>query len=248
MAETIYNLLPAAEVQPDAKLKYTSIHSQKVKSQMLASKSPGKLFGPGSCKPDPKNFTKRGAGETIKSNHLATQSQKRSGSAVKPTVLAPSVQGRLPKETQQYVPRANERPTMAPKSNKNFLKTNVMDATKKTPSKSSIDKTHTKGEIPQYLSRRKEETAKAHDMANTLRQQQMEHNRTTTQLSAHDRDDLLAGLRANYQELYKNYLGLSVVTDTIPKRNVKNTMEAKLAELEADIAKLERHEVILIHQ
>ena len=93
----------------------------------------------------------------------------------------------LPTSPQQYVPRANERPTMAPKSNKNFLKTNVMDATKKTPSKSSIDKTHTKGEIPQYLSRRKEETAKAHDMANTLRQQQMEHNRTTTQLSAHDR-------------------------------------------------------------
>lgn len=244
MAEYIYNLLPQEKPQPDSKLKYTSVHAEHVKKEMDATKSPGKLFGPGSCKPDPKNFTRKGKGATIKAN-AAPGPQRTDLSTIPATILAPSVQPRPDLATIKYVPRASERPTIAPKSNKNFIKTNILESTKRTPSKSTPQRTHNRGEVPKYLTKRKEETARAKEMANELYAQQ-EENSKLQQLSAEEREDILNGLKANYQELYKNYLSLSMVTDTIPKRNTKNSMEAKLAELEADIAKLERHEVILI--
>ena len=42
------------------------------------------------------------------------------------------------------------------------------------------------------------------------------------------------------------YLGLSVIVDTVPKKEKKQSMETKLAELERDIALLERHSEVYV--
>ena len=82
-------------------------------------------------------------------------------------------------------------------------------------------------------------------MAATL-QMESTQDPSLKRLSNDERQELLSGLKANYKELYSHYLLLSVVIDTIQKRNEKNDMEAKLAELEADIGKLERTSEIFV--
>ncbi len=44
----------------------------------------------------------------------------------------------------------------------------------------------------------------------------------------------------------REYLGLSMVADTSSKKARKKMLEEQLAQLEADIAKIERHSVILV--
>lgn len=65
-------------------------------------------------------------------------------------------------------------------------------------------------------------------------------------MSEEERRELLTGLKTNMAELQRDYLGLSVVADTASKKALKKRMENQLAQLEADIAKVERHAVILV--
>ena len=60
------------------------------------------------------------------------------------------------------------------------------------------------------------------------------------------RDDMLSGLKCNWEELHHQYQGLSVVTDTVPKKNRKERMEAEMKQLERDIELIEKHNVIYI--
>ena len=58
---------------------------------------------------------------------------------------------------------------------------------------------------------------------------------------------MIDGLKKNWEELHHQYQGLSVVTDTTPKKNRKERMEAELKQLEMDIDLLEKHTVIYIN-
>ena len=59
---------------------------------------------------------------------------------------------------------------------------------------------------------------------------------------------LLEGLKKNWEELHHQYQGLSVVTDTAPKKARKERMEAEMKQLEKDIELIERHQAIYITQ
>lgn len=60
------------------------------------------------------------------------------------------------------------------------------------------------------------------------------------------RQDILDGLKKNWEELHHQYQGLSVVTDTAPKKARKERMEAEMKQLERDIETIEKHKVIYI--
>ena len=60
--------------------------------------------------------------------------------------------------------------------------------------------------------------------------------------------ELLAGLKKNWETLHHQYQGLSVVTDTAPKKARKERMEAEMKQLERDIELIERHRVIFVNQ
>ena len=62
------------------------------------------------------------------------------------------------------------------------------------------------------------------------------------------RERLLAGLKANWQEMNHQYQGLSVVTDTIAKRTRKERLETEMQQLEKDIELVERHRCLYISQ
>jgi len=60
------------------------------------------------------------------------------------------------------------------------------------------------------------------------------------------RNNIISGLKANWEEIHHQYQGLSVVTDTAPKKNRKERMEAEMNQLEKDIDLLEKHSNIYI--
>jgi hypothetical protein len=57
---------------------------------------------------------------------------------------------------------------------------------------------------------------------------------------------MLTGLKANWTQLHREFQGLSVVVDTESKKLRKKGMEEKLAQLEADIQRIESHPVIYV--
>lgn len=101
------------------------------------------------------------------------------------------------------------------------------------------------GNTPEYLKRRQEEIKRAQEEYNAY---VAEHFRrgAMKQLTEEERQGILNGLKKNWEEIHDQYQGLSVVTDTAPKKNRKERMEAEMKQLERDIETLERHKVIYI--
>ena len=62
------------------------------------------------------------------------------------------------------------------------------------------------------------------------------------------RSGILAGLKEKWQDLYQQYQGLSVVTDTISKRMRKEWMEEQMRQIEKDIETIEKHTSIYVAQ
>lgn len=56
----------------------------------------------------------------------------------------------------------------------------------------------------------------------------------------------LQGLRCNWSELQHQYQGLSLLTDTLPKKIRRTSLEMQLDELERFLALIEKHPVIII--
>lgn len=101
------------------------------------------------------------------------------------------------------------------------------------------------GEVPTYLQRRKVEMDRAQEEYD---QYVAEHFRrgAMRSLTAEERDAIIDGLKANWEDIHDQYQGLSVVTDTAPKKNRKERMEAQMKQLERDIEIFEKHRVIYI--
>lgn len=59
--------------------------------------------------------------------------------------------------------------------------------------------------------------------------------------------DILKGLKKNWEELQKQYQGLPILTDTMPKKMKKSKLEASLKQLEKDIVLVERHPYIYVY-
>lgn len=57
---------------------------------------------------------------------------------------------------------------------------------------------------------------------------------------------IFQGLRRNWSELHHTYQGLSLLTDTLPKKLRRERIEQQLDEIERFIDLLEKHPVIMI--
>ena len=65
-------------------------------------------------------------------------------------------------------------------------------------------------------------------------------------LTVDERRSIIDGLKANWEDIHEQYQGLSVVTDTTPKKNRKERMEAQMKQLEKDIEMFEKFSTIYI--
>ena len=55
--------------------------------------------------------------------------------------------------------------------------------------------------------------------------------RALEQIGTEQRAELLRGLKAKWDDLHQQFQGLSVVTDTAPKKNRKERMEAQMSQV-----------------
>jgi hypothetical protein len=159
-------------------------------------------------------------------------------------VLAPGTAPRA--APSKYVPRHTEKSKIAPRTKKNFVKDNYTTALQTTgrrvSEKSSLKGT---GKVPAYITKRKSELKQEQEMQATM-QAESDAQTGLSQMPDDERQHLLDGLKANHNILQKAYLGLSVIVDTIPKKEKKQAMERQLTDLERDIGMLERHSTVYV--
>ena len=93
--------------------------------------------------------------------------------------------------------------------------------------------------------KRKEEIQRAQDEYDAY---VAEHFRrgAMRQLTDEERQAIINGLKENWEQLYHDYLQLSVVIDTVPKKQRKERLEVDMKQLEKDVELLELHPIIYI--
>ena len=95
------------------------------------------------------------------------------------------------------------------------------------------------------MSNRKEDVARAQaEFDNWVKEKEAANE--IKSLGDEDRKKIISGLKQNWEELHHRYQGLSVVTDTAPKKNRKERMEAEMKQLERDIEMVEKYRHIFI--
>jgi len=246
---TIYNLLAVEETKEKKPKAYSSKFRQNVKCEYSSGKAGHKTMGPAKVTaPQPTDF--------LKKHEKEPQLPK------KEEFKYPDADRSKPS-----VPKPDDTPLMGLKTTKNFITTNAVEnitAVPKLPAKKFVDTkkgdvqnlipsgyepvfVHKKdfGEVPMYLTKRKEEVKRAQEEYDQYISEQIKRT-ALRQLSPDERQAIIDGLKANWEDIQDQYQGLSVVTDTAPKKNRKERMEAQMKQLERDIELFEKHKVIYI--
>merc|ERR1712060_795878 len=166
--------------------------------------------------------------------------------SLKPTHLA----GRM----QPPVPRANEAaPVMNLVTPKNFVVANAVETILACPKKTS---TTTKdylrkedyGKVPKYLNQIKSDINAEYQYIQDLQTQyDQQCGQQTSQLSEEERQGLIDGLKAKWEAVNTEYQGGTHITklDTTGKKYRKEKQEAQLAQIEKDIEKLARQNIMV---
>ncbi|XP_005111346.1 enkurin [Aplysia californica] len=246
---TIYNLLTVEETKEKKPKAYTSKFRQNVKQEYTSGRGGAKTMGPAKVTaPQPTDYLKKHEKEPQ---------------------LPKKEEFKYPDDNRKKpsVPKNNDTPLMGLKTTKNFISTNAVEnitAVPKLPAKKFADTrngdvqnlipsgyepvfVHKKdfGEVPMYLTKRKEEVARAQEEYDQYISEQIRRT-ALRQLTYDERQAIIDGLKANWEDIQDQYQGLSVVTDTAPKKNRKERMEAQMKQLERDIELFEKHKVIYI--
>ena len=245
--ESIYNLIPHTPPAVYKPPRYKSIHADRVQKHLKTNKMQTKTMGPARVpQPDTQNYLKKNS---------------------KPPKRCPSDEFERDASHKPPVPRHDEHPVMGTKTDKNFIKSNAMENINSTAKKSDpkyVDSqsgtSHTLdpsglvpkfvmkkeyGKVPGYLERRKDEHVQAQESYDHFVIEQQKAG-ALKQLSDKDRESVIEGLKKNWEDLYKQYQRLSVVTDTAPKKARKERLEADMKRLEKDIEVMEGHKVIYV--
>jgi len=203
-----------------------------------------RTFGkvPGSYKEDPLAYMTPRRNERV-----ATLSEvKRDAPHVlQPTVLKPRMKGPSP--------RRDEFPVMNLVSSKNFVVANAVENILAVPKKlQQANKDYLGkedyGKVPKYLSHVKKDIEAEYDYIRALEQQREEMNRSQVrQLDENDRGELIQRLKAKWESVNTEYQATTHLTklDTIGKTKRKENYESELAQIEKDIEKLNRKNIMI---
>jgi len=246
---TIYNLLAVEETKQKKPKQYTSKFRQDVKGEYASGRAGAKTMGPAKVAvPQTTDYLKK--------------HEKEPQLPQKEAFKYPDDSRKKP-----AVPTNKDTPLMGLKTTKNFISTNAVEnitAVPKLPAKKFVDTrggdtqnlipsgyepvyVHKKdfGEVPVYLSKRKEEVKRAQEEYDQYIAEQIRRT-ALRQLTPEERQAIVDGLKANWEDIQDQYQGLSVVTDTAPKKNRKERMEAQMKQLERDIEMFDKHKIIYI--
>ncbi|XP_010284240.1 PREDICTED: enkurin isoform X1 [Phaethon lepturus] len=247
--ESIYNLLPRLDERPVKPPRYISTFRPSVKCEAEKNKAQWKTMGPAKVAvPSPKNFLQKHSKEP----KLPPKRKKEQDSRKLPALS---------------VPRRTDHPVMGIQSKKNFINTNAVAAITGLPKKPQpiyVDRRQgdkflleTSGLVPKYIKKKdygvtpKYVAQRNEEIKRAQKEYEagiLEHlkKRAMKQVSDEERRSLLQGLKKNWEEVYREFQGLSVEIDTIPKKLHKEKLESQMKQLEHDIEVIEKHKVIYI--
>jgi len=244
-SEHITSLIPQAMSPKVKPPRHVSKYKPVVKAEASQNKFESKTMGPAKVQvSEPADYLK-------KSDTALPEPQK---TAKKPV--------RKPK-----VPTRYEQNKVAAKTEKDFIKTNAIENITSVPRKPTAQYCDTNtgkkndlltsglvprytmkedfGQLPPYLVARNQEVRAAQERYDEYVAEEL-RARALDQIGTAQRAELLRGLKAKWDDLHQQFQGLSVVTDTAPKKNRKERMEAQMSQLERDIDLLERHSTIYV--
>lgn len=205
-----------------------------------------RTFGkkPGSLRNEPTNYMKGGA-KTEKVKSLAEVKREN------PEQLQPS---QLSKRVLPSVPRHDEAaPPMNLVTSKNFVVANAVETILAAPKKVTqgakdyLNKEDF-GKVPKYLTHIKNDIQAEYDYIRTLQEAQREESASQVKpLCAQEQQMLIEGLKAKWEAVNTEYQGQTHLTklDTVGKKARKEKYEAELSQIEKDIEKLNRKNILV---
>lgn len=101
------------------------------------------------------------------------------------------------------------------------------------------------GKVPKYIETRKKLVEKTQQEFDKFIYSQCKNEALST-VDADEKSYILNCLKDKWSKLHHEYQGLSVVTDTAPKKNRKEKLENAMSQIEKDIEFFERHDSILV--
>merc|ERR1719440_1583190 len=200
---------------------------------------------PGSFKNLPNNYMKKNSSTgTIET--LAEIKRKR------PHVLQPT---ELKPKLKPDVPKTSDAPVMNLVSSKNFVVANAVETILAAPKKAQQGakdylQKEDYGKVPKYLKNIKQDIDAEYDYIRQLQQQEEEERqRAVRPLQEDERLQLIAGLKAKWEAVNTEYQGETHITvlDSHGKIARKEKWEAELQQIEKDIERLNKKNII-IHQ
>jgi protein-tyrosine-phosphatase len=270
-SESIYNLIPPAMVQVERQPMHKSKFSGTIPPTCSTFHVPGtshphtsnmagsaeeapvkakanRTFGkvPGALKEDPAKYLKGGE-KTEKVETLASVKK------TNPATLQPS---QLSKRVLPGVPRHDEAgPPMNLVTSKNFVVANAVEVILAAPRKTSQgakDYLHKEdyGKVPKYLEQIKTDINAEYDYIRQLQEQaEFESASRVQALDKNEQQMLLEGLKAKWEAVNTEYQGQTHLTklDSTGKKARKEKYEAELSQIEKDIEKLAKKNIIVDH-
>lgn len=249
--ECLLSLVPKAVQEKIVPKRYTSKFRSTITQETKFNKHDNKTMGPAKVLVrTPEDFLKKTDGSTAQMPRPPKCKNQR------------LVNGRKPN-----VPRHNDQNLVPQQSNKDFIKANAVENITSVPRKPKLQYVDTNtgkkndlissglvprftlkkeyGKLPEYLKNRNEQVQHSQDCYDAYVATQMKQN-SLEQVNDNARDYVLTGLKSKWEELHHQYQGLSVITDTAPKKNIKERMEAQMSQLERDIDRFERYRSIYV--
>ncbi|XP_035215634.1 enkurin-like [Stegodyphus dumicola] len=242
-SESIYNLASGSVEIQKRPPRYHSKYTSSTKKFYESVKKPHQTMGNAKTPlAKPKEYLKKHSRDTSKPE-------------IKPLTLEKE-------HKKPPVPKSDDPPPMMhEKVQKNFIKMNILNVMRKPALKPARKIVDTKrgdcflielsglvpkycmkkefGETPGYLVKRRKDIEYSNEML-----QKSSEEEQLRKLSEEEKDTLIEGLRANWEELNKRYLSLPLAIDTNVLKSRKLDLEKKLDLLEHDIYFLEKNKDI----
>ncbi|CAF2377442.1 unnamed protein product [Rotaria sp. Silwood2] len=249
--ESVYNLIPRVQVQAPKPPRYESKFKSNVRESSKEGKHEHRTMGYAEEPlPDPQQFLKKKQNDSKTVAQPAHTSTNKDRSYRKPPV-----------------PSIRDVPKMGARTEKNFIQTNALDVVMTVPRKPERNVVDDRfgdkfpvdpsglapkyifkknfGEVPVYIKSRREEMEKAKQEYQTYVSDYFRRG-AMREMDDNERQTIIDGLKKQWEDVHHEYQTLSVIIDTIPKRQHKERLEHQMQLLEKDIDLLEKHQVIYI--
>eukprot|EP00929_Paragymnodinium_shiwhaense_P020499 TRINITY_DN1364_c0_g1_i1.p2 TRINITY_DN1364_c0_g1~~TRINITY_DN1364_c0_g1_i1.p2 ORF type:complete len:284 (+),score=90.12 TRINITY_DN1364_c0_g1_i1:98-949(+) len=266
--ESIYNIIPPKLVQQEKPPMYRSRYSPRIpptastfhtagstnpktsnfggdQMEKVVSDKEKRTLGkvPGSYKENPLNYMRKGAmNERVKTLDEVRQEHPE---LLQPTVLKPRLKGGVP-------PR-DETPVMNQVTTKNFVVANAVETILAIPKKVSTGakdylSKEDFGKVPKYLAHVKKDIEAEYEYIRQLERQREDMNKSQVRpMDEMERQELIHNLKEKWEAVNTDYQATTHLTtlDTIGKTKRKEKLEASLTQIEKDIAKLNRKNIVV---